>query len=278
MYEKLSLEEFGRQLVLSGDLDPVYTALSRVEYDGQRMRRLLFAYWCCYNLGEADYLSTSEGNAYWFTMQTMAENSQPSPVGRWPRGRERRHFRGEKAIEAIGWFWKNYSNRAHGPVTTLETLFSQEEEGPPLRTVPYVELKKVVCEWPQFGPWIAFKVGDMLERVLHLPVDFTDSDVFFFDSPREAAKSWAMQNFWTVAMSDAPKVAVEFLKKELGHLSAPPSFDRSLNIQEFETILCKWKAHQNGIYPIGSDIKELKHSLEPWVKAGYAEALYAALV
>ncbi|GAG17632.1 unnamed protein product, partial [marine sediment metagenome] len=38
-------------------------------------------------------------------------------------------------------------------------------------------------------------------------------------------------------------------------------------LQEVETVLCKWKSHMNGCYPMGKDTREITEGLAPW--AGY---------
>jgi hypothetical protein len=55
--------------------------------------------------------------------------------------------------------------------------------------------------------------------------------------------------------------AYTMLKRKLGTLKAPPRFERRINIQEIETILCKWKSHINGHYFVGKDIQEIRHGL-----------------
>ena len=78
-----------------------------------------------------------------------------------------------------------------------------------------------------FGPWIAFKIGDMLERIVGVWVDFSDSDVFMFDTPKQAAYLWYGEESET-----AIHESVKYLDEHLGNRLAPPSFNRSLNIQE----------------------------------------------
>lgn len=56
-------------------------------------------------------------------------------------------------------------------------------------------------------------------------------------------------------------VVVDSAIQQLAPLLAPPSFDRAVNLQEVETMLCKFKSFYNGRYFVGKDIKELKHSL-----------------
>jgi hypothetical protein len=42
---------------------------------------------------------------------------------------------------------------------------------------------------------------------------------------------------------------------------APPGFERDINIQEIETILCKWKSYMKGHYQIGEDIEACRVAL-----------------
>jgi hypothetical protein len=57
-----------------------------------------------------------------------------------------------------------------------------------------------------------------------------------------------------------------FLRARLGHMGAPPTMDRNIGLQELETILCKWKSHQNGHYPLDNDLVEIRHGAEPWLE------------
>lgn len=123
----------------------------------------------------------------------------------------------------------------------------------------------------QFGPWIGFKVADMTERVLRVPVDFSDSEVFMFEDPKKSALL-----FWRLAMGLPPLskprdekhvlgLVVHFLTARFSDQKAPPHLDRPIGLQEVETILCKWKSHLNGHYPLNNDINEIRAGLQPWV-------------
>jgi hypothetical protein len=52
------------------------------------------------------------------------------------------------------------------------------------------------------------------------------------------------------------------LRQHLGKYKAPPRFERAINIQEIETILCKWKSHMNGHYKVGKDTHEIHEALK----------------
>jgi hypothetical protein len=48
------------------------------------------------------------------------------------------------------------------------------------------------------------------------------------------------------------------------NLLAPPFQDRPINIQEVETVLCKYKAHCYGFYPYGNDTVHVAKALDGW--------------
>jgi hypothetical protein len=157
------------------------------------------------------------------------------------------------AVRAVEYLAGRYPNPE-------DACWSLEQPG------PFSAVKARVMEWPLFGPWIAFKIGDMLERVRCVQVDFTGGDVFFFDSPRKAAEEWYMRDRGISPPSTqvAITAACIYLAGTLGAQLAPPRFERRLNLQEYETVLCKWGAHLTGHYPLGIDTRELREALHPW--------------
>src|ERR1700750_3037416 len=101
-YPRLDIAEFGHHLFETGDLDPIYVALNRLNWSQPKLDRWLVAYWCFYHAGFACYAAEHKGIAYWQVLAKAAENEPTCPVGvRWPRGTERRHFRGQLALEAV---------------------------------------------------------------------------------------------------------------------------------------------------------------------------------
>ena len=51
---------------------------------------------------------------------------------------------------------------------------------------------------------------------------------------------------------------------EFQDLLAPPFYDRPVNIQEVETVLCKFKAHYKHHYPMGNDSYHIRQALVGW--------------
>ena len=257
------MEEFGRQLIESGDLDPIYVALSNLDLDSTTLNRWLLAYWCCYDAGVSCYLADAETPThYWDRLQRVASNVDEAPIGgRWRRGSERRHWRGVNAMKSLADLRERYhqcpENMAHycageGPTT-------------------FVDVTRRVQEHVAFGPWIGFKVADMAERVMGVPVSFEEAEVFMFDSPREAALMlWDQTTSLVMIHTERTKITtvVQSLRDLYIDLRAPPTGDRSIGVQEIETVLCKWKSHLNGHYPLFNDIREIRHGLQPWAAQG----------
>jgi hypothetical protein len=264
-----NIEEFGNYLLRTGDLDPLYIALAGAALEREQLKRWLFAYWCCYNAGVSSWLSEHTGDDYWYFFKIMASNTSPTPMGgRWPRGHERRHWRGEKAIEST----EIFSNVYKRPEVAVDFLIS----GAP----KFTTIRERAISIPQFGPWIAFKAADMLERVMGIPIDFGDTEVMMYDQPYKSALiQWKLSpsyNAETPEKIAVAKVAKELLVTFRGAM-APPDRKRPIGIQEIETILCKWKSHNNYAYPIGYDSIELRMGLAEWAPySATAERLYDA--
>lgn len=236
----LDCYEFGRQLLAANDLDPVYTVVHRSEL-GLILPRWLLAYWCFYHVGTASWVVDQPN--YWTAMETAAGSKD------WPRSSERRHFRGKAAIESVGWLQQR----------GVDDLFR-----PLLRptVVTASALMDVVREWRGFGPWISFKVADMIERIGLRRVRFDVFTAMYDGSPTDAA-----QLLWNEERGDEPATKAEqceyAVRRVLSEVKAdaPPTFDRPLGPQEAETILCKWKSYQGGHYHIGEDVEAVKKGL-----------------
>lgn len=245
---------FGADLIMTNDLDPVYNALVGARLPGAQLKRLLLAYWCFYHLGAAAWLSEQEGASYWKWMEAAARNAgEALPTGfqatRWPRGAERRHFRGVKCIAAVEQLAALSNQRPEELVDGLvEPDVSSRDR------ITFGAVSAQAQRWPLFGPWIAFKIADMLERVLRLPVEFPEDITLFYKEPRAA-----------LGMLDVPaEAANQQLLARLSCFPAPPWGDRNSGIQEVETVACKAKSFWGGHYWVGKDIHEVCSALGGW--------------
>lgn len=251
---------FGEQLIETGDLDPVYIALVGSELSKDQLHRLLLAYFCFYHLGVAAFISEQEGDIFWEVMEIAARNKfcDPSEVDsslkfdRWPRGSERRHFRGDKCVDAVQMFRKIYVK----PERLIESAQA-------LVDGPQIGLNELVVyildSWPMCGAWLSFKAADIFERVLGMPVLFPNDILTFYAEPRAALD----------LMEGNPAAAAEKLLLHFRSRPAPPvgaMRRRNCNIQEIESICCKWKSSLSGHYYVGKDIHEVRHALKGWGK------------
>lgn len=247
---------FGRELILTEDLDPVYVALHRAKLPERMLHRVLVGYWCLYHLGAAALLAERQttDKGFWLILHQAAENAQRT----WPRGAERRHWRGQQAIASA----QNLAMRWRSPSDWIERLSK-------LHTFSGVSAAVQINRG--FGPWISFKIADMMERVVGSSVDFTDCALGFYAEPAKGALllregEVPLQKPPRQVIARAVEEATTALLRELQQFRAPPRRDRSINVQEVETILCKFKSQCGGHYHVGKDSAELREGLFKFAK------------
>lgn len=288
----MSILTFGEALLSTGDLDPVYLAIQNAQLEEPELHRLCLAYWCFYSLGTAAYIA-HHGTAprkFWNLMMTAAENEvffRDLPTyGKaekpWPRGAERRHFRGANAIKPMVYLRDTYRDAT----AAIEGFIGKSDWGDPT----FKQVASRVERHPGFGPWMSFKIADMSERVLGYHTDFSNCELGIYKDPRQGAAvglveldldhdgnltEWAKRP-WEYPISDAQlKTVVAHYVKAFKKFS-PPGGGRKVNVQEVETIFCKYKSHLKGHYPLGKDTREVHHGLQGW--GPLAERLDKALI
>lgn len=258
MVTRLSCIEFGRELIQTNDLDPVYVILWNANLTPKKLERWLLAYWCFYHMGTASWIAHS-GKGYWNRFQKAAGSKE------YPRCSERRHYRGQQAINSTTYL------QSRGVPSLFEPLRTGGTCG---------EVMKEVQNWVGFGPWISFKVADMLERLDLAPISFSTEDVYLFESPKIGAEK--LRESLELSEND-PELngrveswAVEYILGKIGDLEAPPQFEREIGPQEAETVLCKWKSYLNGRYTIGEDIESCHKCLNKFSSCGTSTELLKA--
>lgn len=261
----LSVYEFGRELLRTNDLDPVYVLLHNSDVTGALLRHWLIAYWGFYHVGTASWITDGvSGDGYWNRMEQAAGSKE------YPRSSERRHFRGGQALASVAFL------KERG----VQTLFKDIMKCQPGDASSVMESVKT---WRGFGPWIAFKVADMLERLEILSVEFDDATTMY-DSPQKAAEHlYSLERPNDPPPQSVPEKAgvgswaLIRVKQELRDLKAPPSFDRPVGNQEAETVLCKWKSYLGGHYHVGEDVEACRKALtsNQFKDCNIARRLYA---
>jgi hypothetical protein len=247
----MDIRDFGRDLIATGDLDPVYVGLYKAKLPEPQLSRLLLAYLCFYHLGVSAWMSDHEGIDYWERMADAAGNIVPHHAnGRWPRGTERRHFRGYKCIAAVEWLAQQYP-APESAIRTLTMLSSEKM------------IMGEICKWPMFGPWVGFKAADLIERVYGTSVKFDPNLGLMYESPRRALDLLGQDKDF-IAVDRSPAGLYNNLITYFSGERAPPDYKRYCNAQEIETILCKWGSMKSGHYHVGKDIKEVREALHNW--------------
>jgi len=251
-----SCGEFGKDLLDSNDLDPIYVMLFESNLKGFKLYRWLLAYWCFYDSGTACWIVDSP--KYWETMKRAAQTT-------WvPRGVERRHFRGDLATNSIDYLTSVGLDRLVSPFIENDRL-------------TYQQVMNTVVGWVGFGPWIGFKIADMLECLQIVNIEFSVENVFLFSSPLEGARRLAEELDVPVYNNvELSEWAVETISEELNRYYAPPGYKRMVGVQEVETVLCKWKSHLNERYQIGDDTNKLYKSLKRFKTSKTAQHLLSA--
>lgn len=254
----MSCYEFGRRLLETNDIDPVYVAVWNAGLAPEELRRWLLAYWCFYHSGTTSYVASAPDGTegYWIRMRTAAESKE------FPRGTERRHFRGELAARSVTFLAD----------LGLDYLFDPFQ---PAASYTAGEVIRTVGEWYGFGPWIAFKVADMLDRLGLCRVEFDVSTAFYKGSPTEGS-----ERLWREERnSDPPSLVTTWAARriltELGTYAAPPRYERKINVQEAETVICKWNSYRKGHYEPGEDVKGLRHHLLRFGKCTLSQRILA---
>lgn len=272
-YPQLSIGDFGRQLITTGDLDPAYLMLQQANMGDAQAARWLLAYWCTYHMGVASVLSERQGELFWNMLEHVAANypaGMPCPAtadGRWPRNKERRHWRGKAAESSVHYLRKTFDKPEH----VLDFLrYGKQDKGQLPDGLGVADIMRRTQSLVGFGPWIAFKVADMIDALGYNELDFSRSTVFMFDNPQAAAVE-----AWRVAHGFGPEVrpkdkgavidaVVDHLIADFAPLQCPHNRGRGIRVQEVETVLCKWKSHRSGHYGPLNDVREAIDGLRDW--------------
>lgn len=253
---QLPIQDFARELLTTGDLDPLYIMLWRAKWTRTRLCRWLVAYWCYYHAGLCCWIIDQYN--YWPTMLKVAYGGKD-----YPRGTERRHFRGDLAVNSITHLRAQFEHAS--------TLVDWLIEGGPTATGVMERAKRLYG----FGEWIKWKIPDMIDRLNLSRIRFVEENLNdMFSSSVAGAEEFARQ----MGLEQHPRetklvYAHRALLKDLRGLKAPPLYDRPLNVQETETVFCKWKSHLGGHYPPGKDTHELRLGLLRYAACKSSQAL-----
>lgn len=291
-YNRLGVVDFGVELLRSGDLDPVYLALNGAGFDEAQKLRWLAAYCAFYHCGVASWMSEWTGREFWDWMFEAGRNSRPSPVGeRWPRGRERRHFRGAQGLESLA-DWRARAALPGRPEAP-ERMFA--EIAGPLVSASFRGVVERASKFRGVGPWMAFKVADLVDAAGLAEVDQSDLELALYKTPREsllrmfreepglAADRRNLLAFGREDVTDgeapereAIRLALDWLAHSLRAETIPHKPGRPVDLFCLETVACKHLSHLHGHYPLRNDTEELLEGLRPWASVSFAASSFLA--
>lgn len=221
----MTWQQFAKVLFDSWDSDPGYAIMAFAKMPTVRKQRFMTAWVSYYNLGIAARASEMEGTKFWDYIWSLLPTAK--------RASERRHFRGKQAEQALTQ-WQTKFYRPEYMVTHMEGK-------------DYFEVKKKGKDVIRIGEYFVWKFADVQERVFRKACAF----------PPSAAKhspKVPQQGAELIFPYDDVLGAYTTIAKYMNNngMTAPPWFDRPMNMQEAETVCCVYKQYVNGKWCIGS--------------------------
>jgi hypothetical protein len=229
-------QEFAEVTIRSNDLDPMYDVIYgiRQDYGWDVAARFSLAFTTFYHAGFAAKVMAENPSDFW---GYMLDNYWTAP-----RGTERRHFRG-----ANGETW----------LRNIAELGPPEEILKKWHRPTYSYFLDAITPRCGYGPYFAWKLLDIYERCLGMPMRITLEEAVKYmpDEPKACAKAlWPDVSF--------PYVVAE-ITNYISQWKAPPGRDRPCSYQETETILCMIKGFfLTKSHVVGDDIAEKRASLK----------------
>jgi len=242
----MTLFEFGKAIVEAKDLDPHYKLFEDYyRFDPSKAKNLVFAFACYSHLGTAAKITE---------FSTFKEGLKSAIDDKLPTGRARMYFR-DKSKQNILQYMEN--------ITPMQ-CFDFFEDKP----LDFISVKKRVERIPSFGAVASWKIADIMECCFDTPVSFSNAYSFIHKSPLQGIALHCYNNKERYVSFDTLLAVFKQMQGILGHLNAPTTTGRQLNIQEFETILCEYKKYRiKSTYQIGEVrekyIKQLEEVQSP---------------
>jgi len=251
------LFRFGRHLVSSRDIDPLYPVLHDIHRtQGMEPQQALwhsFLYVAWYHLPSAmAAYECSPLPGRWLVRHLDAS---------WPTGIERRNNRGGRVADHIRSFLEATRR------TQLWDWFSDGLDMESFTPEGRIQNWRILNERLQTihgnGRWAAYKHLEVLRRVHNFPVWAPDMGNQFSSGPREglAMLYGDIEGQTSRVIAKLDRQGVDLQRRLAKH-------GLVVDIEELETILCNWKSLVKGKYYVGHDIDELQEQCERAVAAG----------
>lgn len=233
---KLSVKEFAKIEIESGDLDPDYIFINNVAAGDSRFK------------------------ADWIIAKTIIYDSES----------ELRFLLNNESLETLNYGNERRKHKRHAK-EYLDSIFQIADSDPldffiNLPKNAYEAMEKIKMA-KGFGPWAAWKTIDLVGCCLDIEFNFDDFDFRgAYDYPIKGMLMVAgMDEQKSRNVSDLDyKTAFRNVIDALGsaaHLKPPCGKRDIINIQEIETILCKYHSYVHGHYEPLEDLKRLKQRI-----------------
>lgn len=231
--------QFARDLVTTGELDPVYNLIygGKQRYGDQWAAQFALHFFMYYDVGQAAALANAQTELDFWHMQNFGYDA-------FKRGSERRHFRGEKGKQAM---------------LNLQHIGSPEQIWKRMHGLHYHSLRLNVqdkFQGCQIGDYFTWKAMDILDRCLGMPVQLSVNEAaqYLPDTPVKAIRT-----FWRITPICE---ALDQVVTVINDLPAPGAPTRNCSYSEAETILCAMYGFNKGTYKFGSDIVKRREQLK----------------
>jgi hypothetical protein len=240
---------FGRLMIASRDLDPLYDVLvSLYEAKGlNEERRLWFTalYLAYYNLPSAAAAFYVVPSLRHFEEYAMHDSVVSEVIKGYPTGIERRGLRGGKVIDHL----RDYARQVKVIGTQLGWLATafRPHSTPEENYEDFWNLAQV--PWGN-GRWAAYKWAELLKTVHRYPLAAPDLRLPFCSGPKEGL-CWLFGEEKNAPVEHLNMLA-EALKLRLEVAGLHVSWE------ELETLLCNFNSMRKGKYYVGHDIDELQ--------------------
>lgn len=226
---KNSWVNFAREHVQLGEIDTPYVLMDRAvgTHGKDWVERFALYYFMFYDLEGAAKAAYAPN--FWRYVEDVYPTAK--------RGGARRHFRGDKGIQAL-----LALQRFGSPNQVWYSMYKPNYSS----LVENITRKFQGC---QIGPYFAWKAMDIFDRCLGMPVNLSLSETLAFlpDVPRKGAKV-----MWP---DDTLEVSLNRIGAAIGDIPAPGNDYRKCGYPEVETILCAMYGVQKGTYHVGDDIQ-----------------------
>jgi hypothetical protein len=263
------LVTFGRHMLESQDIDPVYPVLRRLQermgLTGTRDEQglwLTVLYQAFYNLPSALAAFHRIGWSQGGKDAPIREVIEAAHLSELPIGVERRGLRGGLVLDYLKGYWRAvYQEAADWYVAHGDNRPSQRrwmragwsgEESEEERYLKFWDQWQTV---PYNGRWSAFKTAELLKEVHDFPMSAPDMRMQHCSGPREGLIWLYSLDLGGYKARDRIKILNEYglrLRRALADRGLPLSWEH------LETVLCNFNSMRQGRYYVGHDIDEMQ--------------------